>query len=100
MQGHLTNLYDRAEPEQLSIPLNKLPYHFARTHELRNCEPCPHCNKQYSRLKAHLETCSAIRTQAERKRFKCPNCGKFYVDKSSLNKHIKNTCTMNTQSSD
>ena len=44
--------------------------------------------------------CSTIWIQAERKRFKCPNCGKFYVDKSSLNKHIKNTCTMNTQSSD
>jgi len=106
MKSHMEHMHDMTKPFKCSIcsktfnTKERLEHHFARTHELRNCEPCPHCNKQYSRLKAHLETCSAIRTQAERKRFKCPNCGKFYVDKSSLNKHIKNTCTMNTQSSD
>ena len=68
-----------------------LDHHIARVHELRNCETCPHCNKQLSRLKAHLQICRARWSEAERRRFKCSNenCDKIYQDKSTLNKHIK-----------
>ena len=42
-------------------------------------------------------SCWAVLTHIRRKVFKCRNCWKFYVDKSELNKHIKNTWSMNTQ---
>ena len=68
-----------------------LDHHIARVHELRNCETCPYCNKQYSRLKAHLGICPASVFKSEKQKFKClnENCDKAYEHKHSLNKHAK-----------
>ena len=71
---------------------NLFEHHVARAHEMRNCEICPHCSKQYSRLKAHLQTCSVKWSHTERRKFECLKCDKIYLDKSSLNKHMKISC--------
>ena len=77
----------------------KLDHHIARKHEFRNCETCPYCEKQFSRLKAHKPICPAKNgSLANRPRFQCPNCDKIYFDqwgllnrhKCSLNRHLKN----------
>ena len=67
-------------------------HHVARAHEMRNCEKCPHCSKQFSRLKAHLLICSAKWFRTERRKFEGLHCDKIYLDKGLLNKHIKDCC--------
>jgi hypothetical protein len=71
---------------------NLFEHHVARAHEMRNCEKCPDCGKQFSRLKAHLLICSAKWSHTERRKFECLDCNKIYLDKGSLNKHIKDCC--------
>ena len=66
----------------------KLEHHFARIHELRNCQTCPHCGKLYSRLKAHLLTCNV---QGGRDKFQCGSCEKTYFHKRYLNEHLNKT---------
>ena len=62
-------------------------FHIERYHEQRNVENCPYCHKQYSRLKAHLETCES--GPSERKRYFCSYCNKSWKHKCNLNKHMK-----------
>ena len=71
-----------------------LEHHVARAHEMRNCEVCPHCSKQFSRLKAHLLTCSVKWSgkEKERRKYECPDCDKTYLDKKAFNIHIRKLC--------
>ena len=98
LKSHIANRHDTSRPfccSKCSKTFNSkelLEHHIARAHEMRNCEKCPHCNKQFSRIKAHLQTCSAIWSHTERRKFECPKCDKIYLDKSSLNKHMKISC--------
>ena len=67
----------------------QLEHHFARFHELRNVETCPHCGKLYSRLKAHLENCnSKFGGVGLRPRIECGGCDKSFLTKQALNKHL------------
>ena len=98
LKSHIANRHDTSRPficSKCSKTFNSkelLDHHIARAHEMRNCEKCPHCSKQFSRIKAHLQTCSAIWSHTERRKFECPKCDKIYLDKSSLNKHMKISC--------
>merc|ERR1712223_1606514 len=66
----------------------KLEHHFARFHELRNVQSCPHCGKLYSRLKAHLETCNA---KGAREIYQCGSCERNYLHKKKLTEHLNKT---------
>ena len=98
LKRHQTNAHDMSRPfhcSKCSKTFNDkklFEHHFARVHEMRNCEKCPHCSKEFSRLKAHLLICSAKLSRSERRKFECLNCDKIYLDKGSLNKHIKDCC--------
>ena len=98
LKSHMEQTHDMSRPFhclECSKTFNSkelLEHHVARAHEMRNCEICPHCSKQFSRLKAHLLICSVKWSDTERRKFECRNCDKTYLDKGSLNKHIKKSC--------
>ena len=55
-----------------------LEKHFSRYHELRNVKICPYCQKQFSRLEAHLPQCPV--KNPNRKPKQCSYCGKSYLN--------------------
>ena len=101
LKNHTKTVHDKTRPYECKICQttfntkdgNKgLDHHFARYHELRNVENCPHCGKQYSRLAVHVLICHS-NPSAKRKTHKCSNCDKSYSDKGGLNNHLKkNLC--------
>ena len=66
-----------------------LQRHFERIHELKNCETCPYCKKQFSRLKVHLETCAMKVFRSERYKIQCQYCERSYLNKQDYNRHVK-----------
>jgi len=100
LRGHLKTVHESS----LSKPFEcatchrtfrskeKLEHHVARIHELRNCEPCPHCKKLYSRISVHLIRCLK-NPDRKLERLKCPGCDKTYFHSKNLNIHLKkNIC--------
>ena len=104
LKGHVQRVHDEsnmAKPFQCSICYKhfsseeRLDHHFARVHELRNCEKCPYCEKQYSKLKTHIQTCNVKwqKLQGHRPTFECPKqCGKTFQTKEGVRRHIKKHC--------
>ena len=99
LDSHMKNVHSEEKPfkcEKCNYRFDskeRLEHHFARRHELRNCESCPHCGKQYSKLKVHIQTCNVRWSGVDRPTFKCPNdCGKTFLAKGYLKEHVRDWC--------
>ena len=96
---HLQVAHDPTRPYECSTCFQtfrskeKLDHHFERRHNLRNCEDCPYCGKQVSRLKPHMEICNAKFKDGKRPMYECSNgCGATFINKEGLRGHIRKSC--------
>ena len=100
LERHMKTSHDKTRPfeclvcQQTFYSQEKLDHHIARIHKLRNCESCPHCGKQCSRLKAHLLICKAKWSGVDRPKYKCKDCGNILGSPDTLRGHMRDNCKM------
>ena len=98
----------------------KLDFHVEVQHLLKNIEMCPYCQKPYRKLKVHMEKCNVDPDKREKffcecglsytdkgglrhhrktkcplrkkEKFECSNCGKKFINRTSIDKHVQKFC--------